>query len=439
MNFQSFYKDKRVLVTGHTGFKGSWLTEWLLMMGAKVTGLALPPATEPALFDQLGLAGRCDHRIGDIRDRVLVRKVIHDVRPDLIFHLAAQPLVRLSYAQPVETYETNVMGTAHVLDALRDADWPCAAVMITTDKVYENHEQGRAYQESDPLGGYDPYSSSKACAELVIQTYRQSFFNPEKIQKEFEQKLAKNAKEEGGIAAGGDKKTSSLRASRSSVQNLPIIGVASARAGNVIGGGDWAQDRIVPDCMRALAKGEIIAVRNPNATRPWQHVLEPLSGYLLLGMKLFEELNVRRETLDVTSKTDYSSRLTSNVSHLTPRVSHLTPHVSHLTSYSSSFNFGPPLFSSRPVRDLVEEILKNWAGRWEDRSDPGALHEAGLLNLATDKAFEVLGWKPHWDFAKTLSMTVTWYKAVHEGGASVVQELVQAQIGEYAENSVDKE
>ncbi len=400
MNLQGFYDGKRVLVTGHTGFKGSWLTEWLLMMGAKVTGFALPPATTPALFEQLGLAGRCDHRIGDIRDRALVRKVIHEVRPDLIFHLAAQPLVRLSYAQPVETYETNVMGTAHVLDALRDADWPCAAVMITTDKVYENHEQGRAYQESDPLGGYDPYSSSKACAELVIQTYRQSYFNPEKIQKEFEQKLAKNAKEEGCIAAGGGNKISSLRPLRASVQNLPLVGVASARAGNVIGGGDWAQDRIVPDCMRALAKGEVIAVRNPNATRPWQHVLEPLSGYLLLGMKLHGVL---------------------------------TSHVSHLTSYSSSFNFGPALSSNRPVRDLVEEIFKIWPGRWEDRSDPGALHEAGLLNLATDKAYQVLGWKPHWDFAKTLGMTVTWYKAVHEGGATVVQELVQAQIGEYAE------
>ena len=432
MNFQGFYDGKRVLVTGHTGFKGSWLTEWLLTLGAKVTGLALPPATDPALFEQLGLAERCDHRIGDIRDRALVRKVIHEIRPDLIFHLAAQPLVRLSYAQPLETYETNVMGTAHVLDALRDADWPCAAVMITTDKVYENHEQGRAYQEADPLGGYDPYSSSKACAELVIQTYRQSYFNPEKIQKILEQKETKITK--GGVlvfAEGGDNHSSSSFPLLPSVQSLPLVGVASARAGNVIGGGDWAQDRIVPDCMRALAKGEVIAVRNPLATRPWQHVLEPLSGYLLLGMKLFEELNVRRETLGVTSKTDYSSRLTSNVSHLTPRVSHLTPNSSHLTSYSTSFNFGPHLSSNRPVRDLVEEILKNWPGRWEDRSDPGALHEAGLLNLATDKAFQVLGWKPKWDFAKTLGMTVTWYKTVYEGGATVVQELVQAQIGEY--------
>lgn len=398
MNFQGFYDGKRVLVTGHTGFKGSWLTEWLLMMGAKVTGFALPPSTEPALFDQLGLAGRCDHRIGDIRDRDLVRKVIHEIRPDLIFHLAAQPLVRLSYAQPVETYETNVIGTAHVLDALRDADWPCAAVMITTDKVYENHEQGRAYQESDPLGGYDPYSSSKACAELVIQTYRQSYFNPEKIQKEFEQKLAKNTKEEGCIAAGGGNKISSLRPLRASVQILPLVGIASARAGNVIGGGDWAQDRIVPDCMRALARGEVIAVRNPNATRPWQHVLEPLSGYLLLGMRLREAL---------------------------------TPHASHLTSCSSAFNFGPMLSSNRPVRDLVDEILKYWPGRWEDRTESGALHEAGLLNLATDRVFQMLGWKPRWDFAKTLGMTVTWYKAVHEGGASVVRELVQTQIGDY--------
>ena len=399
MNFQGFYDGKRVLVTGHTGFKGSWLTEWLLTLGAKVTGLALPPATDPALFEQLGLAERCDHRIGDIRDRALVRKVIHEIRPDLIFHLAAQPLVRLSYAQPLETYETNVMGTAHVLDALRDADWPCAAVMITTDKVYENHEQGRAYQEADPLGGYDPYSSSKACAELVIQTYRQSYFNPEKIQKILEQKETKITK--GGVlvfAEGGDNHSSSSFPLLPSVQSLPLVGVASARAGNVIGGGDWAQDRIVPDCMRALAKGEVIAVRNPLATRPWQHVLEPLSGYLLLGMKLH-------------------GALTSN--------------VSHLTSYSSSFNFGPHLSSNRPVRDLVEEILKNWSGRWEDRSDPGALHEAGLLNLATDKAFQVLGWKPKWDFAKTLGMTVTWYKTVYEGGATVVQELVQAQIGEY--------
>jgi len=386
VNFQGFYNGKRVLVTGHTGFKGSWLAEWLLMMGARVTGMALPPATEPALFDQLGLAERCDHRIGDIRDRALVRRILHEIRPDLVFHLAAQPLVRLSYAQPVETYETNVMGTAHVLDALKDADWPCAAVMITTDKVYENKEWLHAYRECDPLGGYDPYSSSKACAELVIQSYRNSFFNLEKI---------------------GLRLTSHI--------SLPLVAVASARAGNVIGGGDWALDRIVPDCMRALAKGEVIKVRNPDATRPWQHVLEPLSGYLLLGAKLHEALDVRRETLDVKCKTDCSSPITS--------------HVSRLTSYSTAFNFGPPLASNRPVRDLVTEILKHWPGDWKDSSDPKAPHEAGLLNLAADKAFHVLGWQPQWEFLKTLGMTVVWYKAVHEGASPMA--LVRAQISEY--------
>ncbi len=383
MSFSGFYKDKKVLVTGHTGFKGSWLTEWLLMMGAKVTGLALPPPTDPALFDQLGLAARCDHRIGDIRDRALVRRIIREVRPDLIFHLAAQPLVRFSYLQPVETYEINVMGSAHVLDALRDADWPCATVMITTDKVYENKERIHTYQENDPLGGYDPYSSSKACAELMIQSYRQSYFNP----KEVERKVAKNAKESG------------------------IVAVASARAGNVMGGGDWAQDRVVPDCIRALAKGEVIAVRNPNATRPWQHVLEPLSGYLLLGMKMYESL-------------DGSSKGVGGADSL---------HSALLTSYASFFNFGPLQSSNRSVRDLVSEILKQWPGKWRDSSDPGAFHEAGLLNLAIDKAFHVLGWQPRWDFEQTVLVTVSWYRAACEKGGGGVSLLTRAQIAEYSE------
>jgi len=377
MNFQGFYKDKKVLITGHTGFKGSWLTEWLLMMGAKVTGFALPPATEPALFDQLGLAGRCDHRIGDIRDWALVRKVIHEIRPDVIFHLAAQPLVRLSYAQPVETYETNVMGTAHVLDALRDADWVCAAVMITTDKVYENRELVHAYREDEPLGGFDPYSSSKACAELVIQSYRNSYFNPAKIRSQ----------------------DTSLPTPRPSP---PLVGVASARAGNVIGGGDWALDRIVPDCIRALAKDEVIVVRNSHATRPWQHVLEPLSGYLLLGEKL------------------YSS---------------LTSDVSRLTSYASAFNFGPALSSNRPVGELVKEILKHWPGRWEDRPVPNALHEASLLNLSTDKAHHELGWVARWDFGKTVEATVGLYRQTVTGSGDPVRGIVQTQIKEFLQGS----
>jgi CDP-glucose 4,6-dehydratase len=412
MNISGFYKDKRVLITGHTGFKGSWLTEWLLMMGAKVTGFALPPSTEPALFEQLGLAGRCDHRIGDIRDRALVRKVIHEVRPDVIFHLAAQPLVRLSYAQPIETYETNVMGTAHVLDALRDADWPCAAVMITTDKVYENKEWLHAYRESDPLGGYDPYSSSKACAELVIQSYRQSFFNPNRIQEIFEQKHAKSAKAEKCITAGGGEKNSSLCASRASVQNLPLVAIASARAGNVIGGGDWALDRIVPDCMRALAKGEVIAVRNPHATRPWQHVLEPLSGYLLLGMKLHEAL-------------------CSVFQDLSGGASVIRPPSSVLSLLASPFNFGPSLASNRSVGELVGEVVKLWPGRWEDRSDPGALHEASMLNLAADKAFHVLGWAPKLDFKQTLAMTVSWYQLASRGEAHALHQKTTEQIAGY--------
>ena len=372
--FGEFYNGKRILVTGHTGFKGSWLTEWLLMMGAKVTGLALPTPTVPALFDQLGLASRCDHRIGDIRDRDLVRRVVHEVRPDLVFHLAAQPLVRLSYSQPVETYETNVMGTAYVLDALREADWPCAVVMITTDKVYENQEKEHAYQETDPLGGYDPYSSSKACAELVIQSYRNSFFNPARLQERMSHEDAKTAKGKG------------------------LVAVASARAGNVIGGGDWALDRIVPDCMRALSKGEVIVVRNPQATRPWQHVLEPLSGYLLLGEKLYGAL---------------------------------ATHSSHLASYATSFNFGPPLTSNRSVGDLVVEVLKHWPGRWEDRASASAPHEAGLLNLAADKAFHILGWQPRWDFGATVQATVGFYRQLHSTSGERAMEIIHSQINEF--------
>ena len=382
------------------------------MMGAKVTGFALPPATEPALFDQLGLAGRCDHRLGDIRDRALVHKIIHEVRPDVIFHLAAQPLVRLSYAQPLETYETNVMGTAHVLDALRDADWPCAAVMITTDKVYENKEWLHAYRESDPLGGYDPYSSSKACAELVIQSYRQSFFNPAKI----------ISQESGRLPSHASPLTSHVSRLTPHVSRLtshvspPLVAVASARAGNVIGGGDWAQDRIVPDCMRALAKGEVIAVRNSHATRPWQHVLEPLSGYLLLGMKLH-------------------GALTSCISHLTSAVSPPASCVSHLTSYSSAFNFGPALESNRPVQDLVEEVLKHWPGKWEDQSERFAYHEASLLNLTTDKAFHLLNWRSRWCFDETVCRTVEWYTRI-SASKDQATTLTRAQIQRYMDSLI---
>ena len=358
--FNQAYHGKRVLVTGHTGFKGAWLAEWLLALGARVTGLALPPATKPALFDQLGLASRLDHRIGDIRDLAAVRAVVAECRPDYVFHLAAQALVRLSYEQPVETYATNVMGTAHVLEALRLEKNACSVIAITTDKCYENREWVHSYREEDPMGGYDPYSSSKGAAELVINAYRRSFFF---------------------TGASG-----------------PDIRLASVRAGNVIGGGDWATDRIVPDCIRALQRGEAIPVRNKVATRPWQHVLEPLSGYLWLGAQLAADGRATASPL------------------------------------ASAFNFGPTLTSNRTVAALVQEVLKHWPGRWEDRSDPKAVHEAKLLNLATDKAYHFLQWQPVWDFAQTIEQTVAWYRRQQEDDAAG-QALTSRQISGYTDTA----
>lgn len=341
MAFADFYRGKRVLVTGHTGFKGAWLSEWLIALGAEVTGFALPPATQPSLFNQLALASRLRHIEGDVRDLAAVRAAFTCAQPQIVFHLAAQPLVRLSYDQPTETFAANVMGTANVLEAARlasDPARPCALVAITTDKCYENREWVHSYREEDPMGGYDPYSASKGAAELVIACYRRSFFS----------------------------------APDSTVR------LASARAGNVIGGGDWALDRIVPDCIRALEKGESIPVRNKVATRPWQHVLEPLSGYLWLGAAL---------SLPNQSSFNFPS-----------------------PTYASAFNFGPSLASNRTVAELVQEILMHWPGRWDDKSDPRALHEAKLLNLATDKAHHFLGWSPAWPFAETIAQTVRWYR-----------------------------
>jgi CDP-glucose 4,6-dehydratase len=349
-DFRSAYRGKRVFVTGHTGFKGSWLTEWLLSLGAEITGYSLPPPTDPALFDQLGLVKRIAHIEADIRDADRVARAIAEAQPDFVFHLAAQPLVRQSYEQPRETYDVNVMGTLHLLEALRPLEHKCAAVMITTDKCYENREWLYGYREEDALGGYDPYSSSKAAAELVIAAYRRSFF-----------------------------------------AESPVA-IASARAGNVIGGGDWATDRIVPDCMRALRKGESIPIRNRNATRPWQHVLEPLSGYLLLGASLIDG---RRDL-------------------------------------ASAFNFGPNLQSNRTVGELVERVLQFWPGQAFDALDGNAPHEAGRLNLAADKAFHLLGWGPVWDFDQTIEKTVDWYRQTAKFQRSEdFQQLTQAQIREY--------
>jgi len=349
---------RKVLVTGLSGFKGAWLCEWLLSLGADVHGFSLPPPTAPALFEQAGLASRITWDCDDIRDAVAVKTSLLAAQPDFVFHLAAQPLVRLSYSEPVETWDTNVMGTIHVLEALRHLDKPCAAVLITTDKCYENREWLHGYREEDPLGGHDPYSSSKAAAEIAIASWRRSFFC-----------------------------------------NHPVR-IASARAGNVIGGGDWALDRIVPDCIRALEKGEAIPVRNKTSTRPWQHVLEPLSGYLTLAAKL------------------------SSISHLPSPA-----------SSAAAFNFGPALDSNRTVADIVQEILKHWPGEWQDKSDPNAPHEAGKLNLATDKAFHLLGWQPRWNFSTTIEKTVSWYREAKDcRNPADFSALTRRQIMEYSQS-----
>lgn len=347
------YKGSRVFVTGHTGFKGSWLCEWLLRLGAEVYGYSLEAPTTPNLFGQLGLADRiASHTIADIRDLGRLAAKVREVKPDYVFHLAAQPLVRLSYEKPIETFETNVMGTANLLEACRGLESKCSVVCITTDKCYENLETPRPYREDDPMGGYDPYSASKGCDEILISSYRRSFF-----------------------------------ADASS-----NVWVASARAGNVIGGGDWALDRIVPDAMRALSRGEAIPVRNKVSTRPWQHVLEPLNGYLTLGAALAQRQN--------------------------------------FADVASGFNFGPDPNANRTVKELVEEILKSAKGEWLDKSEPNAVHEAGILNLDIGKARRVLGWTPRWDFAQTVKNTVEWYESVR-GGEDPVG-LTDRQIHEFA-------
>ena len=359
MSFANKYRDKRVFLTGHTGFKGAWLTEWLLSLGAEVTGFALPPSTSPSLFEQLGLASRMRHIVGDVRDLSVVCSAIEATQPDFVFHLAAQPLVRLSYDQPVDTYATNIMGTVNVLEAVRQLGQPCTVVAITTDKCYENKEWVHSYREEDPMGGYDPYSSSKGAAELVIAAYRQSYFSSPDSH----------------------------------------VKLASARAGNVIGGGDWALDRIVPDCIRSLSGGETIPVRNKIATRPWQHVLEPLSGYLWLGACLAN-----------------------------PQFS---PFGSQL---ASAFNFGPSLASNRTVAELVQEILKHWPGKWEDKSDPQAVHEAKLLNLATDKAYHFLNWSPVWDFGENITQTIIWYRQACNPSSDMRKKTV-SQINMFTANA----
>lgn len=350
--FQQFYKGKTVLVTGHTGFKGSWLAIWLHEMGAKVVGLAQDPATDKDNFVLSGLADKITDIRGDIRDAETVNAVFEQYQPEIVFHLAAQPIVRLSYEQPVETYQTNVMGSIHVMEAFRRCSSAKVAVMITTDKCYENREQIWGYRENEPMGGYDPYSSSKGAAEIAISSWRRSFMHPDKYEQHHKS-------------------------------------IASVRAGNVIGGGDWAKDRIIPDCIRALETGTPIAIRNRTAVRPWQHVLEPLSGYLLLAQKMWEDP----------------------------------------TRYCEGWNFGPNAESIATVWDIASLLIRHYgSGSLQDTSDPNAVHEANLLMLDISKARFQLGWNPRLNLDQTAELTADWYmRYQHED----VYSLCVKQIEQY--------
>jgi CDP-glucose 4,6-dehydratase len=351
--FDSAYKNKTVLITGHTGFKGSWLSVWLSSIGANVVGLSHNIPTSPSNFEASKIDKVLnDHRV-DIRNRKKVGELIQASQPDFVFHLAAQSLVRPSYESPLETIETNALGSANILDALRALEKPTVAVMITSDKAYDNVEWVWGYRETDPLGGKDPYSASKGMAELAIRSFVESFFK--------------------------------------TPESKTRIGIT--RAGNVIGGGDWATDRIVPDCMKAWSLGEVVEIRSPGATRPWQHVLEPLSGYLTLGADLTKKAEIHGE----------------------------------------AYNFGPPAHQNHSVRDLINEMKKYWDNiQWNDVSkNLEHLHEAGLLKLNCDKALFDLGWQPTLQFSDTVRMTVEWYKNYYNNIGSSMFDFTVEQINEY--------
>ena len=334
--FNNFFRGKRVLVTGHTGFKGSWLSIWLHELGAEIIGVAKEPFSERDNYVLSGIESNLKADIrADIRDGEKMKQIFAEYQPEIVFHLAAQPLVRLSYDIPVETYETNVIGTINIMEAIRATDSVKVGVMITTDKCYENKEQIWGYRENEPMGGYDPYSSSKGAAEIAISSWRRSFFNPADYGKKHH------------------------------------VSLASVRAGNVIGGGDWAKDRIIPDCIKALEAGKPIDIRSPHSIRPWQHVLEPLSGYMLLASKMWDEP----------------------------------------TKYCEGWNFGPRMESVTPVWDVASMVIKNYgSGELRDLSDTNVLHEAKLLMLDITKAHVKLGWEPRMNISQCLELVVDWYK-----------------------------
>jgi len=356
--FGGVYSGKTVFITGHTGFKGSWLALWLHSLGAHVIGFSLEPPTKPSLFETLGLSKQITHIIGDVRnfDALCTEMARH--QPEFVFHLAAQPLVRLSYDEPVDTFATNIMGTINVLEAVRKTPSVRVCLCITSDKCYENREWVYAYRENDPMGGFDPYSASKGAAELVVASYRSSFFHPE-------------------------------------CYDAHQVAVATARAGNVIGGGDWAKDRIVPDIIRALANHELVPIRNPGAIRPWQHVLEPLSGYLLLAARMRE--NGR--------------------------------------DFSPAWNFGPTATANIPVMELAKQAVSIWGkGEIHDLSahQKNAPHEATFLKLDCAKAMNVLHWRPAWSVSQTISETISWYHGYYNDPNFSARSASIAQINAYS-------
>ena len=353
MNLNKTYASKRIWLTGDTGFKGSWLAFWLQRLGAEVLGIGLEPETDEGPFIRADLARLYRHETADIRDQAKMVALAREFAPEVVFHLAAQALVRRSYTEPVETFDTNVRGTAQVLEAVRLAGNPCAVVVVTSDKCYENREEDYAYREDDPMGGHDPYSASKGCAELVAASYRDAFFAPK-----------------------------------------GRIHLATARAGNVIGPGDWAADRIVPDAVRAIRAGQALLVRNPRAVRPWQHVLEPLGGYLRLGQALLEQGSAVAE----------------------------------------AWNFGPDSASARDVGTLATLCCEAWGddATWQAAPDPANPHEAHLLQLAIDKVTTRLDWRPKWDFETTVRRTVEGYRAMLEApNVGAVRDFMDAELAAY--------
>ena len=352
---RAYWRGKRVLITGHTGFKGGWLTIWLNRMGCNLTGLSLAPATQPALFELANISNLSEYFLEDIRDLQQVKYVFDQVKPEIVFHLAAQAVVRQSYQEPAETFSTNIMGTANVLESLRHCSSVKAAVMVTTDKVYRNHERLEPYKEQDSLGGYDPYSASKAASELIIDSYRKSYMT----------------------ALG--------------------IHIASARAGNVIGGGDWATDRLLPDAMRAWSCKRGLDIRNPDSIRPWQHVLEPLRAYIILAQQLVVN-----------------------------------------SELACAYNFGPLVAEAASVREVIELAQRTWgdhsAVHWGQRE--AGMHEAGILRLDTSKSQNELGIKPVWDINQAVERTVEWYKKQNQGADA--QSLCDADINDFESYAIKK-